>query len=611
MTNPDLISVLYVDDEEALLDITSVFLKRMGKFHVDTANSAEAALIKLNTGSYDVIVSDYQMPETDGIDLLKLVRDRYQDLPFILFTGKGREEIVIEAINNGVDFYLQKGGDPRSQFAELAHKITKAAERLKAQNALRRSEENYRELVENANAIILRLDNSGRITFFNNYAQEFFGYSQAEIIGKPVLETIVPETETGTRRNLRTTVLEILHHPEHYRDHINENITRSGERVWVHWWNKPLLDEEGSFEGMLCIGNDITGQLRAEETVMRHKVLFDKSRDIIVVLRETDGRILDFNRTAVSVYGYSREELLNMTVFDFRYNENISIARGQMNKAAENGILFETVHRKKDGSVFPVEVSSFSEVMNNESIIISVIRDISGRKQVENALRQVNRKLNLLSSMTRHDILNQIMVLEGLFLLAGDNLKNPRKQAEIIEREKKITHNLQRQILFTRDYEHLGVKIPEWQKFITCMKQAAATLSFQEITWTETLDKVEIFADPLLEKVCYNLIDNSLRHGGSSLSRISLSAVEHTNHLIIAFEDNGRGIDESEKERLFERGAGRNTGLGLFLAREILAITGISIRETGRPGQGARFEIKIPAGTFRFISSVAEKQKHA
>jgi PAS domain S-box-containing protein len=605
MATPDTISVLYVDDEEILLEITSVFLKQMGKFRVDTANSAKIALGMLESGSYDVIVSDYQMPETDGIALLKTVRSRYHDLPFILFTGKGREEIVIEAINNGVDFYLQKGGDPRSQFAELAHKITKASERLDAQNALRRSEEKYRELVENANAIILKLDKSGCVTFFNNYAQEFFGYRKNEIIGKPVVGTIVPETESGTNRNLTSLIKEIIVHAEQYQDNINENITRSGDRVWVHWWNKLLLDEKGNFEGILCIGNDITDQRRAEETALRHKVLFENSRDTIVYIRKTDGRILDFNKTAITVYGYSRDELLNMTIFDFRYNENISIARGQMNKASNAGIIFETVHRKKDGSVFPVEVSSFSEVMNNESIIISVIRDISERKQVENALRQVNRKLNLLSSMTRHDILNQIMVLDGLFLLAGDNLKNPKKQEEIIEREKKITQNLQHQILFTRDYEHLGVMIPQWQKITDCLRQSAATLSFQAISWQDRVDQIEVFADPLLEKVCYNLIDNSLRHGGSSFDRITISSAEFSDHLLIILEDNGKGISESEKEHLFERGVGRNTGLGLFLAREILAITGISIRETGKPGQGARFEMIIPAGTYRFTTNSA------
>ena len=124
-----LVSILYVDDEEGLLDIGKAFLERYGPFRVDTMTSAQTALSSSRIQSYDAIVSDYQMPGMDGIQFLKAVRDSYGDIPFILFTGRGREEVVIEAINNGADFYLQKGGEPKSQFTELSHKIRQAVRR--------------------------------------------------------------------------------------------------------------------------------------------------------------------------------------------------------------------------------------------------------------------------------------------------------------------------------------------------------------------------------------------------------------------------------------------------------------------------------------------------
>ena len=107
-----MISLLYIDDEPDLLDLCKLFLEREGEFSVATVTSAKSALQALSEGTFDAIISDYQMPEMDGIEFLKQVRRDFKDIPFILFTGKGREEVVIEAINNGADFYLQKGGTP-------------------------------------------------------------------------------------------------------------------------------------------------------------------------------------------------------------------------------------------------------------------------------------------------------------------------------------------------------------------------------------------------------------------------------------------------------------------------------------------------------------------
>ena len=118
-----MISVLYVDDEPGFLEIGKLFLEQGSEFSVDTAISAPEALDTLQTRKYEAILSDYAMPEMNGIAFLKALRESNNNLPFILFTGRGREEVVIEALNNGADFYIQKGGDPTAQFADLANKI--------------------------------------------------------------------------------------------------------------------------------------------------------------------------------------------------------------------------------------------------------------------------------------------------------------------------------------------------------------------------------------------------------------------------------------------------------------------------------------------------------
>jgi CheY-like chemotaxis protein len=132
-----MIAVLYVDDESTLLEVAKLYLDRTGEFSVTTAASGPDALELLKTKTFDAIISDYQMPGMDGIALLKKVREDNVQVPFIIFTGKGREEIAIEAYENGADFYLQKGGAPKPQFKELAQKITIAVGRRQAEEALR------------------------------------------------------------------------------------------------------------------------------------------------------------------------------------------------------------------------------------------------------------------------------------------------------------------------------------------------------------------------------------------------------------------------------------------------------------------------------------------
>ncbi|HBZ55938.1 MAG TPA: hypothetical protein DEO88_11080, partial [Syntrophobacteraceae bacterium] len=250
----------------------------------------------------------------------------------------------------------------------------------------RRTEMKYRELVENANSIIMRRDPTGRITFFNEFAQSFFGYQEDEILGRNVVGTIVPEVD-GSGRNLKTMIEDIGKHPERYANNENENIRRNDERVWIAWTNKPIRDERGQITEILCVGNDITKRKQAEESLRRFELLVAYSRDIILFVRPDDGRILEANEAAVKAYGHSRDQLLTMTVHQLRSPETLESIPGQLVEANLHGILLETAHRRSDGSIFPVEISSRGENIGGIRILISVIRDITERKRAEEALR--------------------------------------------------------------------------------------------------------------------------------------------------------------------------------------------------------------------------------
>ncbi|MFA5271473.1 MAG: PAS domain S-box protein, partial [Candidatus Omnitrophota bacterium] len=129
------------------------------------------------------------------------------------------------------------------------------------------SEDKYRELVEYANSIILRMDTSGNITFLNRFAQEFFGFKEEDLTGKSVLGTIVPLTDTSGK-DLQAMIEDIMLHSEKYINNENENMRRNGQRVWIAWTNRPILDARGRLKEVLCIGNDITKLKEAEKEIM-------------------------------------------------------------------------------------------------------------------------------------------------------------------------------------------------------------------------------------------------------------------------------------------------------------------------------------------------------
>jgi PAS domain S-box-containing protein len=188
-----LISVLYVDDEPGLLELARLFLERAGGFQIATSTSAQDALASPAIRSYDAIISDYQMPGMDGIAFLKVVREQFGDLPFILFTGKGREEVVIEAINNGADFYVQKGGDPKAQFAELAHKVRQAVRRKRAEITLAEQEQRYYDL-QNASDLIMSVAPDGHFLFVNKKWLDTLGYQKDDLDNLRIFDIIHDES---------------------------------------------------------------------------------------------------------------------------------------------------------------------------------------------------------------------------------------------------------------------------------------------------------------------------------------------------------------------------------------------------------------------------------
>lgn len=241
--------------------------------------------------------------------------------------------------------------------------------------------------------------------------------------------------------------------------------------------------------------------------------------------------------------------------------------------------------RRDDPSGPPVRVAGISQ-------------DVTARRRAEEALREANRKLNLLGSITRHDVLNQVTAIAGYTWLMLDTGSLSPFQRDTLQKIQDLVGMISREVAFTRLYADLGVMEPRWQHVGRLAARAAEGLDFHGITFSVATGDLEVFADALFEKVLFNCFENALRHGGG-VSRIEVSFVERETCGEIVVADDGVGVPFAQKKNIFARGIGQHTGFGLFLAKEVLDLTGIGIREQGIPGEGARFVLSVPKGAYR------------
>ena len=330
--------------------------------------------------------------------------------------------------------------------------------------------------------------------------------------------------------------------------------------------------------------------------------------------RGPEGRILSTNPVLPRLLGYDRPEDL----VGKRTRDLVVLAADFDNLVAEiltEGSITgrEISLKRRDGSALWVAIQAWKipTPEGGEPLIEGFAEDVTEHRVFEQemhyheselnryalALAQANKKLNLLSSITRHDILNKLTGLKGFLELMKGEAADATMQ-EYLATQEEIIETLVVQIQFTKDYQDIGIETPRWFDVKETILIAAAALPLSSLTISVETNSLWIYADPLLEKVFYNLLENALRHGGN-LTRITFRAEFSHNSARILCEDDGCGVAEEFKEAIFLRKHFRNTGFGLFLSREILGITGLSIRETGEPGHGARFEITVPKGYFR------------
>ncbi|HOX35152.1 MAG TPA: PAS domain S-box protein [Methanoregulaceae archaeon] len=498
-----------------------------------------------------------------------------------------------------------------------------------SEKALRESESRLFDIIDFLPDPTFAIDREGKVISWNRAMEEMTGVSSSEMLGKGDYEYSLPFY--GERRPI---LIDLINEPDEVIAKKYTNIVREkgfliadtslprprGRPMWLMGKAGPLFNRQGEIVGAIEAIRDLTSRKEAEEALRkseeRFRILLQNVNDGLIVYDVSaagPGKIREANDRACQMLGYTLEELIGLTIRDISVPEHaarIPQITGEM--AAMKRAIFETEFLRKDGTRVSAEISTRLFDLENREVALAAMRDITERKRVEeektrhtaelkqyaDALSRTNSKLNLMNSITRHDILNQITAVTGYLDLMNTTVTDPGLRG-FIQPALLASENIENYIRFSKEYQEIGVRSPGWFPIRNLIVSSTAGLPLDPVRLVIDIRNLEIFADPLLEKVFYTFIENALRHG-KGMTQIRFSSQKSGTRLVIVCEDDGPGVPPQFKEKIFDRGYYLHTGYGLFLSREILAITGITIRETGEFGRGARFEIIVPEGEYRF-----------
>ncbi len=342
-------------------------------------------------------------------------------------------------------------------------------------------------------------------------------------------------------------------------------------------------------------------ELRASE--QRYRNLCENLPDYIVV--HDAGHIYYANEPMLQLSGLSLEEIHERSLGSLMTPASTEAVR-QITESPDTGAA-RSDHLgvdllQKDGTIRHGIMRTIRMSESDLSGFLSVITDITELKMAEDSLGRATTKLNLLTHHTLNEIHNAMFYLSG-YIELGKQASRDEKMQQIIDRQMELVQTISKLLLFAREYQGLGLKPPVWQNVMHTYLIGISHTARLDVTRTLEVDGLEIYADPLLENVFSALSENVALHSRTATA-ITLRYTDTPDGLTLIFEDNGIGIPTDEKEKIFERKTREKKGFGLFLVREILGITEITIRETGVPGQGARFEIRVPKGSYRFNKSL-------
>ncbi|WP_367176516.1 PAS domain S-box protein [Haloarcula rubripromontorii] len=608
------IRVLHVDDDLQYAETTAAFLEReRAAFDIETATSASEGLARIESATFDCIVSDYEMPGESGIDFLESVREAYPELPFILYTGRGSEAVAGDAISAGVTDYLQKTSDT-SHYALLANRIANAVQQYRSQQALEESTDRLSLFIDQSPLGFVEYDPDFEIVRVNDTLTEIFGYTEDELLGETWEVFVSPDSYDDV-----DAVTSALSEASGGYHSVDENVRKDGERIMVEWHNRLVTDDTGDVVTVFSHCKDVTKRIERERNLAQLRDFFAEAEEL------GDLGAWEFDETGVSTWteGTRRihevDDEFNPTVEDglsFYHPEDRDRVADAVDAALEEGDPYDVQARLITATGDCRWVRSRGKRVKDAEhrTVRGFIQDITEQKERERRLRVQNERLESFASVVSHDLQGPLTVAQGHLELARQEVTDDRLDS-IDSAHQRMQTLIDDILTLARDGREATTTEPV--DLHTAATACWQTVETENATLETDTDSV-VVADPRrLRRLLENLFRNSVAHGSlpttgqdegvehSSTTSQSDAVVEHGDGVTVTVgdiedasgfyvADDGPGVPEDERDVVFEAGystASDGTGFGLAIVADIAAVHGWDVSVTDSESGGARFEI--------------------
>ena len=618
--------VLLVEDSPNDAELLLGELRRAGFDPVWQRVDSEQAYLDSLSPDIEIILSDYSMPQFDGLRALKLMQEHALEIPFIVVSGAIGEEVAVEAMRSGANDYLMKGN-----LAKLGPTIKRELNeaenrraRRRAEAALRESEDRHRDLIEHSRDLICTHDLTGRILSVNQTAAELLGYDQETLLTKNIKEILF----SGSENQFDSYIAELR--KTGGAQGTMPVQTRVGERrVWDY--SNTLRTDGVAVPIVRAMAHDVTEQSQAESALRENQArlagIVNSAMDAIISV-DSEQKIVLFNAAAERILGCPATEAIGQSIDRFipqRFREQ---HQKHIRNFGETGVTLRSMHSfaeltalRADSEQFPIEASISQIEVAGQKLFTVILRDITERKQLEEQFRQSQKMeaIGRLAGGVAHDFNNMLTAIIGYSQLVQAQLDDAsplRRDIQEIEKAGHRAAGLTAQLLAFSRKQVLQPRVLDLNEVISDVDKMLRRLIGEDIDLVTIAmpDLGRVKADPgQLEQILLNLAVNSrdaMPRGGKltiETANIELDEIYASSHadvvpgpyVMLAVSDTGHGLDAETQSHIFEpffttKVQGKGTGLGLSTVFGIVKQSGGHVWVYSEPGHGAAFKVYFP-----------------